>query len=144
MTIPVLDSTKDLINTLPFRQGVFGARAIEDLHWLTQDIHARNRKWWVDLETGAPIDRNVGEMIALCHSELSEALEGRRKGLQDDKLPEFSMLTVELADTIIRVLDLAGGLKLPLAEALWRKLHYNETRADHTREARLREGGKKY
>ena len=144
MTIPVLDSTKDILERLPLRQQTFGARAIEDLHYLTEDIHARNRKWWVNLETGAPLDRNVGEMIALCHYELSEALEGHRKGLKDDKLPEFDMLTVELADTIIRVLDLAGGLKLPLAEALWRKLHYNDTRQDHTREARLAEGGKKY
>src|SRR4051812_7282747 len=36
--------------------------------------------------------------IALCHSELSEALEGHRKNLMDDHLPHRKMAEVELAD----------------------------------------------
>ena len=73
-------------------------------------------------------DRNVGEMIALIHSELSEALEGYRKGLQDDHLPQYSSLEVELADTIIRIMDMTHGLNLNVASALLDKLEYNTTR----------------
>lgn len=77
-------------------------------------VHALNEKWWKDLETCAPIERNFGELIMLTISELAEALEGHRKGLQDDKLPHRSMFEVELADTLIRILDFTGGLNLPL------------------------------
>lgn len=72
--------------------------------------------------------RNVGEAIALIHSELSEGLEGHRKGLQDDHIAEFTSLEVELADAVIRILDLAGGLDLRVAEALVAKHGFNQTR----------------
>ena len=42
--------------------------------------------WWTDLETGLQKDRDPMELIALIHSELSEALEGVRKDLKDDHL----------------------------------------------------------
>lgn len=66
--------------------------------------------------------------IALMRSELSEALEGSRKGLADDHLPQFDMLTVELADVIIRAMDHAGWAKLPLGEAIVAKMAYNASR----------------
>jgi NTP pyrophosphatase (non-canonical NTP hydrolase) len=99
--------------------------------------------WWTNLNTGAPLERNVPEMLCLIHSEVSEALEGYRKNLMDDKLPHRSMLEVEMADTLIRIFDLAGGLKLDLAGALLEKLEYNKNRADHKIENRKKEGGKK-
>ena len=77
-------------------------------------VHELNAKWWVNLETGEPIKRNFGELIMLTVSELGEALEGDRKSLMDDKLPHRSMFEVELADTLIRILDYVGGLNLPL------------------------------
>ena len=40
-------------------------------------------------------------------SELAEAMEGIRKDLPDDKLPQFTMETVEIADAIIRMMDQA-------------------------------------
>jgi NTP pyrophosphatase (non-canonical NTP hydrolase) len=73
-------------------------------------------------------ERNVGELIALMHSELSEALEAHRKDLADDKLPHRSGLEVELADCVIRILDAAGGLGLDLGGAVEEKLAYNAGR----------------
>lgn len=100
--------------------------------------------WWTNPETGHPKQRNKGEMIALMHSELSEALEGVRKGTQDDHLPEYDSVTVELADTIIRILDFAGGFGLPVGQALVDKMLYNGQRADHKPENRVKEGGKDF
>src|SRR5690348_3319725 len=61
--------------------------------------------WYRDKDSGAPINRNVGEMIALMHSELSEALEGYRKGEKDDHLPNRPAVEVELADALHRIFD---------------------------------------
>ena len=66
-----------------------------NLNQLAQDIHSANIQWWQDPETCQPIQRNKGELIALQHSELSECLEGVRKNLQDDKLPQYPMEVVE-------------------------------------------------
>lgn len=68
----------------------------------------------------------TAEKIALMHSELSEALEADRKGIEhDDKIPDFTGVEAELADTIIRIFDFAGYHQLRLAEALVAKMHVN-------------------
>jgi hypothetical protein len=54
--------------------------------------------WHTNLETGGLLEKNKGEMIALIHSEISEAMEGERKGLMDDHLPNRLMAEVEMAD----------------------------------------------
>jgi NTP pyrophosphatase (non-canonical NTP hydrolase) len=109
-------------------------------------IHTKNVEagWWSDLKTGERKERNVGELLCLVHSEISEAMEGHRKGLKDDKLPHRPMLEVELADAVIRIFDIAGGLKLDLAGALVEKVAYNSKREDHKIETRKAEGGKAY
>ena len=86
----------------------------------------------------------VAQKICLSHSELSEAMEGHRKGLKDDKLPHRSMLEVELADAVIRIADLAGALDLDLGGAIAEKMAFNAQRADHKPEARAAAGGKAY
>ena len=115
-----------------------------DLNDYAAEVHAANAKWWVDLHTGEPIKRNVGELLMLCVSELAEAMEGHRKNLPDDKLKHRSMFEVELADTVIRILDICGGMGIDLESAYREKMEFNRCRVDHQREARLSENGKKY
>jgi NTP pyrophosphatase (non-canonical NTP hydrolase) len=84
----------------------------------------------------------LASKIALCHSELSEALEGMRKGLMDDHLPHRSMIEVELADSIIRILDICGFLGLDIGGAVSEKFEYNQRRSDHKLSNREAAGGK--
>lgn len=100
--------------------------------------------WWNDIVTGEPLERNDGEMIALMHSELSEALEGVRKDKMDDHLPHRKAVEVELADLLIRVFDYCGGCGLDVGGALCEKMAYNQQRADHKIENRLKPNGKKF
>lgn len=75
--------------------------------------------------------RTFGEDIALLHSELSEALEGYRKG-DDENVKE------ELADVLIRLLDTCFRLGMTgddLAAIVAAKLAKNRTRG-------YRHGGK--
>ena len=100
--------------------------------------------WWHDINTGEKLERNKGELIALMHSELSEALEGVRKNTMDDHLPHRTSEEVELADALIRIFDYAGGFNLDLGVAFIEKLLYNQQRADHKPENRKKEDGKKF
>jgi NTP pyrophosphatase (non-canonical NTP hydrolase) len=101
--------------------------------------------WW---ESG---DRNMGEMIALMHSELSEALESHRSselplwyshaGLfgaeqamamndaeHNGRLGKPEGIASEFADCIIRIADTCHQAGIPLVEALVRKHAYNISR----------------
>lgn len=116
---------------------------------LQQKCHGASMEagWWVDSETGEPIQNNpmcFSQKLCLIHSEVSEAMEGDRKGLKDDKLPHRDMREVELADAVIRIFDLAGAYNMDLGGAIAEKLEYNSTREDHKLENRVKEGGKAY
>jgi hypothetical protein len=70
---------------------------------------ATDAGWYRDPATGLPKKRNFGEVIALMHSELSEALEADRKNLMDDKLTTRPGVEVEFADLFLRVGDTAAA-----------------------------------
>src|SRR3990172_11200323 len=110
-------------------------------------IHINNVVWKCNEQAnraGWP-EREIGTMIALCHSELSEALEGVRKDLMDEHLPHRKMVEVELADCVIRIFNLAGKLKLiNFGAAIAEKHAYNADRADHKLENRQKAGGKQF
>lgn len=115
---------------------------LEALTTLSEKIHADNVKagWWDQADN--PLI--VATKIALIHSEVSEALEGDRRGLMDDHLPQHTMLAAELCDILVRALDLCGFLKIDISQVLCDKLAYNAKRADHKPENRKARGGKKY
>lgn len=130
-----MEKTKMLIGSVDVKNSI---------NELAAEVHLLNSKWWQDPKTGEQIERNKGEQLMLIVSEISEAMEGERKSLFDDKLTSRRMAEVELADAMIRILDYAAGHGYDLGGALVEKLEYNKTRADHTIEERLKDGGKKW
>ena len=115
------------------------------LNDLAKRCHAANQTWWHDPATGEYLhNRNKGELLMLIVSEISEAMEGERKNLMDDKLINRHSAEVELADALIRIFDYAGAFGYDLDGAFEEKMAYNAVRADHKPEARLKDNGKKW
>lgn len=109
---------------------------------LVRVCHEAAASWWKPGDTENPL--MFSNKLCLIHSEISEAMEGDRKNLMDDKLPHRPMREVELADALIRICDLAGAYGMDLGGAVAEKLAYNATREDHKLEVRAAVGGKTY
>lgn len=114
---------------------------------ICKTIHQGNvdAGWWCDLETGEDLRDNVYFQVTklgLIHSEVSEAMEGLRKSSMDDKLPEYPMEAVELADVLIRVFDYCGAKGYPMEEILTKKVNFNSNRPDHNTDNRRKVNGK--
>ncbi|ESY35399.1 hypothetical protein NKK48_01675 [Mesorhizobium sp. C386A] len=86
---------------------------------LATECHANNHKWWHDLETGAPLDRDKDELLMLVVSEIAEAMEAERKNLMDDKLPHRPGAEVELVDAVIRLADFSGAYKYDIKPGVY-------------------------
>ena len=82
------------------------------LHELATQIHQFNvdKGWWDEYLEDKTKRFDTSMMLVI--SELLEAMEGCRKDAMDDKLPEYPMFDVELADAAIRLLDLAGAYEI--------------------------------
>ena len=108
---------------------------------LAWEIHenAMAHGWWEE-------NRTFPEIVALCHSELSEALEEYRNarpmvycvnpdedvccnvcGFRDGKAKPEGIAT-EMADCIIRILDWAGAEGIDMDAIIRAKMDYNKTR----------------
>ena len=90
-------------------------------------VHALavEKGWWAS-------PRSFGDLCTLLHSEVSEAFEQYRDGRPLDEVYEVDGkpegVPVELADLVIRVLDLCGGLGIDLQAVLEQKHTFNMTR----------------
>lgn len=88
-----------------------------NINSLVNECHrvAKEKGWWNS-------ERNDAELIALMHSELSEALEAMRQYADKEAIAE------ELADCCIRIFDYCGARDIDLEKTLIKKIEYNKTR----------------
>ena len=78
--------------------------------------------------------RSFGDVVALVHTEVSEAFEEHRGGagpteiLVDRDTGKPEGIPIELADIVIRVADYCGEAGIDLTAAIKQKLKFNRTR----------------
>ena len=102
----------------------FNEQFINHFASMSGSIHdnAAVHGWWEK-------PREDGTLIALIMSEAAEALEALRNGNKpDEHCPQFSGAEVELADVIIRIMDMAEARGWDVAGAIVAKHEFNKTR----------------
>jgi hypothetical protein len=106
---------------------------IDDAHLTPEDkiLFKRKVTLWFEMTKAA-----------LIHSEISEMVEGMRKGFMDSHLRWRAASEVEGADAFIRLADLMAARGEDLGHSTDEKFAYNQERADHKVENREAEGGK--
>jgi NTP pyrophosphatase (non-canonical NTP hydrolase) len=83
-------------------------------------------------------DQNKAEVLALIHSEISEALEALREdNPRSKKIPPYSCVEEELADAVIRIANFGKTHNWDIAGAIQAKTVYNSNRT-------YRHGGKSF
>jgi NTP pyrophosphatase (non-canonical NTP hydrolase) len=110
-----------------------------DMQQINED-HGFNDTWKRAMVSGDSefINAVKGLKLALIAGELSEALEGMRKGNNpDNHIPDFTSEEAELADAVIRIMNYASDCRVRLAEAIVAKNEYNRNRP-------FRHGGKAF
>jgi hypothetical protein len=119
------------------------AKSINNIRDACHDL-ASEAGWWQGILCPIVPVAEINTKLLLIVTEIAEATEGVRKDLMDDKLPHRKMVEVELADALIRILDLAGAMHLDIGGAVSEKLVFNANRDDHKPEVRAAMGGKKF
>ena len=71
-------------------------------------------------------ERNIGEMLMLVVSELGEVIEAHRTG--NFGIEQKDTFEDEIADTVIRLFDLCGGLGIDLEKQMEWKIAFNKNR----------------
>jgi NTP pyrophosphatase (non-canonical NTP hydrolase) len=91
---------------------------------------AKEKGFWQTDEKKMLIKRNIGELLMLIVSELGEALEALRRNDRQELNTEWRKNTFEdeIADAVIRLLDLCAAESIPLEKQILKKLEYNKTR----------------
>jgi len=81
---------------------------------MAETIYRQNKAvgWWDDPK------RCIFQTLQLVSTEIAEATEGERKNIMDDHLPARKMGEVELADALIRILDLGGRYNWEIMESV--------------------------
>lgn len=101
------------------------------LEWLQEESYkiAKEHGWWEE-------ERNFGELLMLCVTELAEAMEDWRIGRKPTEVFMFPSgqgkpegISIELADVLIRIADLAQHYDIDLTKAVLQKMEYNRTRS---------------
>lgn len=88
--------------------------------WIGECHQAARRKGFWEKE------RNIGEMLMLVVSELGEAIEAHRAG--NFGIGMKDTFEDEIADTVIRLFDLCGGLGINLEKQMEWKMAFNKRR----------------
>ena len=87
--------------------------------------NALEKGFWAE-DHGAHTDATKAMLVV---TEISEYVEARRTDdMVSEKIPGFTHAEEEIADAVIRLMDLAGGRGLHLAAAILAKMEYNRSR----------------